>query len=345
MHVLQLGPYPPPQGGVNRNMLAIREELHKNGHQCSIIATAKSKTITPEPDVYHPRNPFELVKLLFQINYDVLHLHVGGDVSSRVLGLIFVCGLFRRGKNILTLHSGAYPQTKAGLAAKRNSIRGFLFRRFSRIIAVNSKIRDVFELYGVDSNRLKTIFPFVLRRPDAAVAVPANLREFAEKHDPFLLTVGLLEPDYDLVLQIEALEKILTKFPSGGLMIVGSGSLEDEIRRAVVAKPYANRILIAGDIDHAITLHLIHMCDILLRTTLFDGDAISVREALFLGKNVIATDNGMRPQGVHLMPVGDAESLVSEVFNAINSPLTKLSFTGDDTKNVDDILKLYEELN
>ena len=33
---------------------------------------------------------------------------------------------------------------------------------------------------------------------------------------------------------------------------------------------------------------------IFLRTTLYDGDSISVREALHLGVPVIASDNGMR---------------------------------------------------
>ncbi|MCV4567241.1 hypothetical protein OFB72_32285, partial [Escherichia coli] len=53
-----------------------------------------------------------------------------------------------------------------------------------------------------------------------------------------------------------------------------------------------------GDLPHVITLQMISSANVLLRTTRFDGDAISVREALFLGTPVIATDNGMRPEGV-----------------------------------------------
>jgi len=78
MHILQLGPYPPPEGGINRNMLAIREEIQITGHKCSIIATAKSTKIIPDPDVYHPRTPFALLKLLLQLKYDILHLQIGG---------------------------------------------------------------------------------------------------------------------------------------------------------------------------------------------------------------------------------------------------------------------------
>jgi hypothetical protein len=54
-------------------------------------------------------------------------------------------------------------------------------------------------------------------------------------------------------------------------------------------------------------------CDLLLRTTRYDGDSISVREALHLGIPVIATDNEMRPPGVHLIPKADLKALCSMV--------------------------------
>lgn len=344
MHVLQLGPYPPPQGGVNRNMLAISDELVRNGHRCSIIATTRSREIIPEPDVYHPKGPFELLKLLLTLKYDVLHLHVGGDLNRRVLALIAGCGLLARGKNVLTLHSGAYPGTDAGKAAGRSSIRGFMFRQFSRVIAVNPLIADVFERYGVSASRLRTILPFVLKRPDSEVKLPPDLARFADAHSPFLLTVGLLEPEYDLLMQVDAMRKMIEIFPNAGLMIVGSGSIEDELRKSVNSKAYSPHIVVAGDVDHSITLHLINDCDLLLRTTLFDGDAISIREALFLGTPVIATDNGMRPAGVHLIEAGNADDLVANVRSALEQSGTKQSGSPEDNANITSVVELYGEI-
>ncbi len=161
MHILQLGPYPPPEGGINRNMLAIRQELLANGHQCSIIATSKSTKITNEKNVYHPRSPQELIGLLKKINFDILHLHVGGEITKRVLGLVAVCAFFGRGHSILTIHSGGYPASKEGLSAKPNSIRGAIFRRFEQIITVNSLIAGVFEKYGIAKEKIKVVYPFV----------------------------------------------------------------------------------------------------------------------------------------------------------------------------------------
>ena len=344
MHVLQLGPYPPPEGGINRNMLAIREELLANGHQCSIIATSKSTKITNEKDVYHPRNPQELIKLLQKINFDILHLHVGGEITKRVLGLIAVCAFFGRGKSVLTIHSGGYPSSKEGKSAKKNSIRGAVFRQFEKIITVNPLIAEVFEKYGIAKEKIKVVYPFVHRNPDPSVEIPKNLKDFAEKHSPFLLTVCLLEDTYDLFMQIDAMEKVLEKFPDAGLMIVGSGSLENELKKAISSKSYSDRIFLAGDVEHKITLHLIKKADILLRTTKFDGDAIAVREALFLDTPVIATDNGLRPEGVNLIPIHDADALVREIENLANEEKKIKLEKPDDKSNITEILKIYDEV-
>lgn len=347
MHVLQLGPVPPPEGGINRNMFAIRDELLQQGHRSSIIATSRSTKIAKESrhvGIYHPRSAITLIKLLFTIDYDILHLHVGGTITRRVLALIFVCTLFCRGKNILSFHSGGYTETSQGRAARSMSIRGFIFRRFSRIVVVNPLLADVFEHYGVANEKIRIIYPFVHKAPDKNVAVPDDLARFARRSNPFLLTVGLLEHEYDLFMQIDAIGEMLKDLPNAGLMIVGSGSLEAKLRAHIAAKSYTDKIFLTGDVEHAVTLHLINGADILLRTTTFDGDAISIREALFLDTPVIATDNGMRPDGVHLISIGDKQALIETIKAITYLPRKEKSRMPSDKKNIHEVLSLYDEV-
>ncbi|MEZ5426389.1 MAG: glycosyltransferase family 4 protein [Pyrinomonadaceae bacterium] len=345
MHVLQLGPFPPPEGGVNRNLMAIREELLDSGHQCSVIAIMRSSKIVPTENVYHPRGAAELLRLLFRLKYDVLHLHIGGDLPLRLLGLVGVCAFLGRGKTVLTFHSGGYPLSDAGRSARRFSLRGFIFRRFDRIIAVNRLIAEMFERFGVKKENLRIILPFVHRSPDKRVEVPENLRQFAEKHRPLLLTVCLLDPAYDPIRQIDALEQVLEKFPEAGLLIVGGGDMKDELKRIIAGKSYGERIYLAGNVEHAVTLHLINDCDLLLRTTLFDGDAIAIREALHLETPVIATDNGMRPAGVHLIPIKDGGELAPAIIGVLGEAERKTKTPKpDDRSNVVAVLDLYREI-
>jgi glycosyltransferase involved in cell wall biosynthesis len=343
MKVLQLAPYPPPEGGISRNALAIRDELRRAGHECSIVATAKSNRIVSEPDVYHPRSAAALIKLLAKLKYDVLHVHVGGDVNARILAFLAACAAFGRGRSVLTFHSGGYASENAE-KAKKFSIAGFVFRRFKKIICVNPLMIRMFERFGVKSNRLHLIYPFVLKNPDSTVEVPEKLKSFAERHNFFLLALCLLEEGYDLFMQIDAMEKVLERMPNAGLMIIGSGSLEAKLKSAIASKPYADRIFLTGDVPHATTLHLIKRADALLRTTLFDGDAIAVREALFLDTPVVATDNGMRPEGVNLIPMRDPNALVEAVEKIASRGKNKKSEKPDDQRNVTEVLKIYEEV-
>src|SRR5262249_42539427 len=145
---------------------------------------------------------------------------------------------------------------------------------------------------------------------DSAV-LPADLESFFAGHEPVLITVGLLEPEYDLPLQIESMGQIRERFPRAGLIIVGSGSLEAELRTQIQASPHGSHVLLCGDVPHASTLQAIARSAALLRTTLYDGDSVAVREALHLATPVIATDNGMRPEGVRLIPIHNADALVS----------------------------------
>ena len=344
MHVLQLGPYPPPVGGVSRNMLAIRDELRNGGNRCSIIATTKSSETKDEADVYHPGSALALIKQIRALKFDVLHLHVGGDLSARVFALAFVCSILGRNKSVLTVHSGAYPQTGEARSARPNSISGIIFRRFSRLIAVNDAIADVYRRFGVSPEKIRIIPPYSLHLPDPSTTVPDQLREFVESHSPVLMAVGGLEPDYDPLFQIAAMNEILTDHPNAGLMLVGDGSMRAEVSAAIDESGHAKNICLAGNVEHEVTLHLIKDADVLLRTTVFDGDAISVREALYLGTPVIATDNGMRPAGVELIMSGDHNGLAEAVKKAIARGKTDGAAQKDGGENIAAVVDLYKEL-
>jgi len=344
MHVLQLGPYPPPDGGISRNMLALRDELISQGHCCSIIATSKTSDPVDEPNVYHPRSALALLCLLITVKHDILHLHIGGDITNRVLALALTCTIFGSKQSILTVHSGAWPLTDAARNAAPGSWSGKIFRRFRRLIAVNEKIADVFYRYGVADEKIKVVLPFSLTPPAADVIVPDRLSRFYADHKPVLLAVGGLEKDYDPLQQIAALAYVRKEYPDAGLMIVGDGSMRTEVEATVAKGAHADSIMLAGNVPHEVVLHLIRDADIMLRTTLFDGDAISVREALYLGTPVIATDNGMRPKGVRLILNNDRNALVREILAVTGEskperpPLTPLN------SNILEVLEIYKDL-
>lgn len=344
MRVLQLGPYPPPHGGVQSNLVAIRSFLRSQGVPCAVINITRHRKQESD-EVYYPSSAAGLLRLLLQLKYDVIHLHIGGTLNPRVLALGLVCTLLARRKSVLTFHSGGYPSSPQGRATRRNSFAGFVLRRFNGLIGVNREIMDFFGRLGVPSQKSRLILPHsFLPEWDREATLPLPLESFFATHHPVLISVGLLEPEYDLPLQIEILGSIRQKLGSAGLVLIGSGSLEQEIRDRIRSRSYREDILLCGDVPHSATLQAISRADLMLRTTLYDGDAVSVREALHLGTPVIATDNGMRPAGVHLIPASNLEALLQATEELLLHPVRKASSVEADESNLSAVFSFYKEL-
>ncbi len=344
MDVVQLGPYPPPYGGVQANIVAIREHLRRCGIDSGVVNLTRHRA-TSGNGVFYPHTAGETAALLWRLPAKILHLHIGGHVPLRVAALGMFCGLLPGRKSVLTFHSGGYPSSEEGRNAKPGSFRGFAFRRFDRIIVVNDQLADVFRRYGVKPDRIRLIYPHAVDLDEMSPTLAEPLGSFFASHDPVLLSVGLLEPEYDLGLQIDILERVRARFPRAGLAMIGSGSLEGQLRAHIASKPYREHILLTGDVAHPQTLRAINDTSVLLRTTLYDGDAVSVREALFLGTPVIGTDNGMRPRGVHLIPKQDADALdeaIATVLSQDRKQGAQQALSG--RENLDAVLELYREL-
>jgi len=342
MKVLLLGPYPPPYGGVQMNLVAIRTFLLKHGIPCSVINITRHRKPGAD-DVYYPKGPVQVIQLLARLEYDLLHLHVGGMLSNRLLALGLVCARWPGKKSVMTFHSGGFPSTPEGQALGRSSFAGFVLRSFDGIIGVNDEIIDFLRRLGVRQGRARLISPYAFLGADGA-ALPTTLENFFASHDPVLTSVGLLETEYDLQLQIDTLTPIRQKFPKAGLLMIGSGSLESNLREKIAASPSAPHILLPGDVPHASTMQAMQRSRMLLRTTLYDGDALSVREALQLGTPVIATDNGMRPVGVRLIPKSDLQALVSAIERELEKPAASSPVSGADEGNLQAVLDFYREL-
>ena len=88
MRVVQLGPYPPPHGGVQTNLVAIREYLRRHGHTCDAINLTRFRREDAD-GVYYPTGAAALMRLLWRLPADILHLHFGGDLNFFINSCMF----------------------------------------------------------------------------------------------------------------------------------------------------------------------------------------------------------------------------------------------------------------
>ena len=342
MRVVQLGPFPPPHGGVQTNLVAIRNYVRSQGSTCAVINITRHRQAAND-GVFFPNSSRGLIWDLFRRRYDIVHLHVGGAIPLRVQALALAASSVPWAKSVLTLHSGGFPSSPEGKTATAKSFLGVVLRRFDYIIGVNQEMIELFVRLGVPRRRTRLILPHSVAFSQMAEDLPEPLASFFADHEQILIAVCGLEPEYDIPRQIEAMEFVLQKFPNAGLAVLGSGSQKEILERQVADSPYSRNIVMCGDVPHRVTLKAIAESDILLRTTLYDGDAISVREALYLGTPVIATDNKMRPEGVHLIPIGDTHSLVTAIENILGETQNNRPGPERDEKNLEAVFALYQE--
>lgn len=349
MHVVQIGPFPPPHGGVQSNIIAIRAHLRAHGARSSVINVTRFRQ-AEDDDVHHPRNAPALAWLLARLRCDILHLHIGGNLTTRLLALGLLCTWIPGTRTVLTFHSGGFPGSAQGRSMRRRGFAGFVLRRFDRVIAVNDEIAEFFARLGCEAKRVERIRPDAVPALDADASAPDPLppttRAFVEAHDPLILSVGGLEPEYDVPLQVELMGRVVRRHPRAGLAIVGAGSLEHDVERMIAARPWGRHVLLCRDVPHKATLRLIAESRVLIRTTHYDGDSIAVREALHIGTPVIASDNGMRPAGVRLVPARDLDALdaaVDEVL-ATSVPPRREAHVAADDRNIARIAEVYREL-
>lgn len=343
MRVLQLGPFPPPHGGVQTNLVAIRDYLREHGHSCAVINITSHRKRDAD-QVYYPKTALGLVWKLFSRPCDVVHLHVGGKIPLRVIALAFIAAAVPWARSVLTLHSGGYPSSKEAQRLTSRSLLAFVLRRFDALIGVNREMTEMFERLGVPKSQIRLISPHSVSRARMADRLTEPLVSFFRNHERVLVAVCGLEPEYDLPRQIEALGPVLEKFPRTGLAILGSGSQEIELHEQISATGYSDHILLCGAVPHEVTLRALLEGDALLRTTLYDGDSISIREALYLGTPVIATDNCMRPEGVRLVPIGDTEALANAIVHVLQNGVAARAQPEPDERNLAEVVELYSEI-
>lgn len=310
-HVLLLGAIPPPYGGVQVNLMAIRAHLLRRGDRCSAINLTGHRQ-RDHDGLYFPRTAVGVLRHMARLRPDVLHLHIGGHLPWRLLALGLLCSLWPGARAVLTFHSGGYPTSDEGRRLTRRSPKAWVLRRFDHVIAVNDEIRAFLLRCGVDDGRVRVVSPYAAEAAHEG-PLPRRVERFLEDHQPLLLTIGLLEPEYDLDLQIDVIGRLLATHPRAGLVILGSGKLEPTLRARLRVTPWRDHVLLYGDLDHAMTLAALSRADVFLRTTTYDGDALSVREALALGIPVVATRTALRPAGVHLVGIGDGPGVEAAI--------------------------------
>ncbi len=309
MKVLLVGAYPPPYGGVQVHLVHLERFLASKGHECFVINMGKNKRLRSSKLV-SPKRAYQVTYQLFKKRNHVCHLHFGGVLHARLLLLALFSSLLFYSKCVITVHSGGLPVW----GHPRNFLRRLLlktsFAWCRAIICVNPEIADYFKKLGIKPERIQIISPFAFGNNFTNSPLPETINYFIRTKKPLLCNIGLLEPEYDLELLLRVFGRFVDEYPQAGLVMIGCGSLYRNLEKMTSELDLEGKALLTGDLDHEDTLKILASSDCFIRTSRYDGDCISLKEAIQLGIPAIASDTGLRPKQAILFPIGDEGALL-----------------------------------
>lgn len=330
MRVLQVGDFPPPNGGVATHVAELLNAVREQGGTCEVLDIGKGQLpaqgVTPAGGI----GRFTAKLASYAMRGFRIHLHTSGSnpKSWMLASACAAAGRLSRHAPILTLHSGLMPAWLDESPARR-AVAKAVALQFGKVIAVSGEIRDALHSAGIADGRVEVLPAFSHRfvRPGAP---PPGLEELRAEAAPLFCAMVAPRPEYGEPVLLDAFARVLARKPSARLALYGPGS---ESTRAAGVRSF-------GELHRAQGLALIAACDVFVRPTLADGDSVSVREALVLGRRVVATSVGNRPPEVTLVPPGDPAALADALLTVSDLGATSAPPPMDGFAR---ILELYAE--
>jgi glycosyltransferase involved in cell wall biosynthesis len=177
-----------------------------------------------------------------------------------------------------------------------------VLRHADTIRVVSNKIKSQVEHIGVNANI--TVLPVFV---DISKFKNAVRREHAGKN---ILWVGRFEEEKNPLQAIEVFKEVLKAEPAAHLTMLGTGSLDGQIREAAIGLP----VTLAGWQD---TANFLATADVVLCTSVHESWGASIVEALLAGVPVVAPDVGIAKEaGATIMP---RQELYKGVLEALSS--------------------------
>jgi hypothetical protein len=257
----------------------------------------------------------------FALHGYTIHLETNGhNFKSWLSALICTMAGYLNGrKTVIAFGSGSLPLYLRQVSGwKKLVVRGVV-KGAGIIVVRNKDMVHALEGFG-DKPRIEVVPGFMGLHGRQLGLLPEAVDEFCRTHEPVLGATVNLSPEYGVPLALQAVQQMLKRYPKLGMILIGIGpEAEKHLSELALVREH---VLLAGQLTPDVTLGVMKRLAVFLRPTYFEGDSLSVREALALGVPVVASDTGSRPDGIGLFKVGDCADLCRHLHMALEKRMT-----------------------
>ncbi|MFQ6392880.1 glycosyltransferase family 4 protein [Nocardia sp. KC 131] len=244
----------------------------------------------------------------------------------------------RRGRLPLVVHfhgpwaaeSRLTGQSELGARAKY-LVERLRYAGADRFVVLSNHFRDVLSNdYRVPAERISVIAPGVDLSRFRATPIPAADSSVTGPARRTVLCVRRLERRMGIANLLRCWPEVLDQHPDARLVLVGTGTAEQELRAQAAAldSKAAESIVFAGHIDDTRLTELYEQAELTVVPTIaLEGFGLIALESLAAGRAPIVTDCGGLPDSVQgldpslIVPAGDADALGDRITAALRGIL------------------------
>ena len=194
---------------------------------------------------------------------------------------------------------------------------------------------------GVDPNKIQVINNAIMVNDEKNIKKTEIFKKInlSRNKDPFLITIGRIDPKKGLELLLLTFSKLLKKYKNLILIIVGTGNEQyvKTIKRLVNELDIQDFVKFTGYVTEAEKIDLLSSARLFVTTSQSDIHTTTAIEALAIGKPVIITKNSDFPEIDDYQAGITVESTHESIFNAISELLdneTKIQKFSDNAKRL-----------
>lgn len=317
LKVALIGAYPPPYGGVSIHIQRLQGLLLDNGIQSVVYDV--SPYLKNTKGVMNLRRAKNWPRF-FNPTEEIVHIHNSGANLKKMLPLLAL--LKFRGKKVIITYHSLRDNVEHFNWFKRKAMQ-IIFSIASHYIAVSPEIRT--KLLSLDASP-ETISVIPAFSPPAIKQqeideIPRDVWDFIDNHNPVVSANGPTirfyngQDMYGIDMCIDLCVNLQNTYSQVGLVFclphIGDYNYFSEMGQKIKEKNIENNFLF---VTRPYQFYPILMrTDIFVRPTNTDGDAVSLREALYFKVPSIASDVVPRPEGTNLFRNRDNNDFASKV--------------------------------
>lgn len=339
------GIYPPPIGGVSIHIKRLIIQL--NRIERVILKDFKPKRSYPFDYIFPVNNPiWEIIRLPF-IERRLIHVE---QFSYALFALLLLFGW--KHKLGFTVHN-----QRSVLISSKAKIKlcALFFKRCCFLIMNDGGFKPKFaKFFNLPEEKIHILPAFLPPNDVERDGLPFAVKEFRQNHE-FLISANAykLRIDngvdvYGLDMLIGLISELRGKGIDAGLLFclpeVGDIDYYAQIKRRISELQISKHVFFVEGVN-ANGFEYWEFSDLFIRPTCTDMEGISVKEALCMGRNVIASDVCIRPKECILFKSRNEENFLEKTLSFYRSGKYKTKIEYKDYVDVaKETLKIYKSI-